>query len=68
MSKFRLGDRGHRALDVSSIAIEFLLSHEDYDDKHKGARRRRDPKDDLSRLKIETSKFNGNLKLENYLY
>ena len=55
----------HCELDVSLIDISNSSSHEDYDDKD--IRERRHLRDDLSDLKIEAPKFDGNLKPKNYL-
>ena len=54
-----------RELDVNPIDIAYSSSHEDHEDR--GIRERGHPRDDLSDLKVEAPKFDGNLKPENYI-
>ena len=54
----------HLKLDVNLIDIGHSFSY-DYEDR--GIRGRRHQRDGLSNLKIETLKFDGNLKPEHYL-
>jgi len=53
----------HREFDVSPIKTGYSLSHEDYDDKNIGVRKRRHPRD----FKIKAAEFYENLNSENYL-
>jgi len=47
--------------------MAYSFSHEDYDDKERGVRRKRHPKGDLTDFKIEAPEFDGNLNPKNYL-
>jgi len=51
----------HQELDVGPIDIAYSPSYEDYNDKDRGIRRRRHPRDFLRDFKVVAPEFDGNL-------
>jgi len=49
----------YRELDVSPTGIAYSSSYEDYDNKDRGVKGIRHPKDDLRDFRVETLEFNG---------
>jgi len=56
----------HYKLDIDTIDITYLSSHENHEDG--GTKERGPPRDDLHDLRIKVPEFDDNLKPENYIY